>query len=124
MAQIHLGEFIKKKMDEKHLTANDLQKAINKGKSATYNIFEREHLRTDEIEVISKLLGINIFEELARTSQAPHSVEYRIPPRKDQRIDDPERPYELNQAPKCISITLEVTPEKSEKILKILQGQD
>lgn len=64
MKNVHIGNIIKQKFEESHLTMNDFASKINRTRSTVYDIFNRKSIDTDLLLKISEVLNYNFLSEV------------------------------------------------------------
>ena len=64
--KVHIGEIIKKEMERQKMSKEEFADKISTSRSNIYNIFERQHFNTGQLETISKVLNKNVFLLIAK----------------------------------------------------------
>ena len=68
MEQYHIGQEIKKEMLSKGMTASQLAEKINLTPQAVYDIFKKNHIATDRLMDVQRVLGRDFFKELSQVA--------------------------------------------------------
>ena len=58
---LHIGKLIEKKLNESNLSRKAFAERIHKSRSHLYKLFARDHINTDDLMAISKVLKHNFF---------------------------------------------------------------
>lgn len=64
MKNVHIGNIIKQKFEESHLTMKDFASKINRTRSTVYDIFNRKSIDTDLLLKISEVLKFDFLSEV------------------------------------------------------------
>ena len=93
LQNIHIGNIIKEKLNEKSMTITDLAKKINRDRTTVYDIFERKSIDIELLIKISDVLDYDFihkvyFPENANTPKILIAVE--IEKNKMEKMDLPE----------------------------------
>lgn len=65
MATIHIGHIIKAELDKQGRKVSWFSEQIGKSKSATFALFNRASIDTNELSRISKILDVDFFRILS-----------------------------------------------------------
>lgn len=65
MATIHIGHIIKAELDKQGRKVSWFSEQIGKSKSATFALFNRTSIDTNELSRISKILDVDFFRILS-----------------------------------------------------------
>lgn len=66
MGKYHIGHEIEKEMRAKGMTARQLADEINLSPQAVYDIFKKNHIATDRLAEVQRVLGRDFFKELSQ----------------------------------------------------------
>lgn len=66
MEKYHIGHEIEKEMRAKGMTARQLADEINLSPQAVYDIFKKNHIATDRLAEVQRVLGRDFFKELSQ----------------------------------------------------------
>jgi len=66
MEKYHIGHEIEKEMRAQGMTARQLADKINLSPSAVYDIFKKNHITTDRLAMVQRVLGRDFFKELSQ----------------------------------------------------------
>ena len=66
MGKYHIGHEIEKEMRAKGMTARQLAREINLTPQAVYDIFKKNHIATDRLAEVQRVLGRDFFKELSQ----------------------------------------------------------
>ena len=66
MENYHIGHEIEKEMRAKGMTARELADEINLSPQAVYDIFKKNHIATDRLAMVQRVLGRDFFKELSQ----------------------------------------------------------
>ena len=65
MEKYHIGHEIEKEMRAQGMTARQLAEKINLSPQAVYDIFKKNHITTDRLAMVQRVLGRDFFKELS-----------------------------------------------------------
>lgn len=123
MEQFHLGELIHQKVKEKGMSIKDFRNSISKSSSAAHSIFRKDYIRTDELEEISRILGVNFFDFLAKNFEQEGKFE-KAPEAKEpiEMEDVPLTAMEIEEGDQ-VCLTIKLSPKKSKQVIALLRGE-
>jgi predicted DNA-binding ArsR family transcriptional regulator len=74
---VHIGQEIKKLVDEKNIKVGELMSALNLNRQSIYDIYKREDIKTNQLKVIAGIfnLPVNYFFEDESSTKKMYKIE-------------------------------------------------
>jgi hypothetical protein len=107
--EIHIGQLIKKRLQETGMSKTEFARRINKTSQNVYDIFERKTIDTGLLYTISTILDFNFFE--------PYSLEVKNSVSFTVKLNDPDQP--LLTAGEMVGSLLQLEQKMNEQTLEI-----
>jgi hypothetical protein len=107
--EIHIGQLIKKRLQETGVSKTEFARRINKTSQNVYDIFERKTIDTGLLYTISTILDFNFFE--------PYSLEVKNSVSFTVKLNDPDQP--LLTAGEMVGSLLQLEQKMNEQTLEI-----
>jgi plasmid maintenance system antidote protein VapI len=107
--EIHIGQLIKKRLQETGMSKTEFARRINKTSQNVYDIFERKTIDTGLLYTISTILDFNFFE--------PYSLAIKNSVSLSVKLNDPDQP--LLTAGEMVGSLLQLEQKMNEQTLEI-----
>ncbi|MCF8202248.1 MAG: helix-turn-helix domain-containing protein [Crocinitomicaceae bacterium] len=78
MGEVHIGQEIKRVLDQSDISVTEFAKKINKSRGNVYSILTRSSIDTDLLSVISEVLNYDFFLLFSFTHQAVNQRMYDL----------------------------------------------
>ncbi|MEN9742583.1 MAG: hypothetical protein RLZZ65_388 [Bacteroidota bacterium] len=78
MDEIHIGQEIKRVLDESDLSVTEFAKKINKSRGNVYSILSRSSIDTELLQAISSVLNYDFFLLFSATYQSVNARIYEL----------------------------------------------
>lgn len=120
---MHLGEFLRNVLNKNRYSLGEVASMVNKSLSGVKKDLEKEKLAMPVLESYAKALHINLYELLALEWAESHGTGTLTTQEKNIASEPEREPYEVKKSineENAVSVTLTLTGEKKDEILKIL----
>ena len=107
--EIHIGQLIKKRLQETGMSKTEFARRINKTSQNVYDIFERKTIDTGLLYTISSILDFNFFESYSLAIKT--SVSFSV------KLNDSDQP--LITAGEMVGSLLQLEQKMNEQTLEI-----
>lgn len=107
--EIHIGQLIKKRLQETGMSKTEFARRINKTSQNVYDIFERKTIDTGLLYTISSILDFNFFE--------PYSLAIKTSVSFSVKLNDSDQP--LLTAGEMVGSLLQLEQKMNEQTLEI-----
>ncbi|MEY4287664.1 MAG: hypothetical protein RL511_1753 [Bacteroidota bacterium] len=78
MVEIHIGQEIKRVLDDSDLSVTEFAKKINKSRGNVYSILDRKSIDTELLQAISSVLDYDFFLLFSSTYQSVNTRMYEL----------------------------------------------